>query len=133
MRKEFKVPFNGFYRIIKDRYYTLIQPMSDKEVKSISTGVIYGVGFDKIYKNFVVVYSEIEDSYIMYYNLTGDNNFQIGDKISFGEFIGECYPSGLKINVRKKCNCFQGEIDYEDYSGISKDNYCLDILDWRKK
>lgn len=136
--KKYKIPFNKFYKIkIEDRD-VLIKGFTDNEVKAIEDGIVYGVGFDKLYKNYIVIYNNINKTYISYLGFDGPLMYNIGDKIGKGEYIGDSGPDGIKVRVNKNCLCNDTIQDFLEFSGIAKNDFildynCLNILDLNNK
>lgn len=134
----FKVPFKNFYKIKINDKDILIKGFTDNEVKAIEDGIVYGVGFDKLYKNYLVVYNDINKTYISYLNFNGPLMFNIGDRIKRGDYIGDSSPDGIKTRVNKNCLCNDTIQDYLEFSGIAKNDFiidynCLNILDLNNK
>jgi hypothetical protein len=115
-------PFHNIYRVYEDKRNNNItfETREILEVHSMCKGVIHNCAFDKIYKNYIIIYAVEENMFYMYYNLEDVIGCKIGEHVDIGDVIGS--SDKLKIKIYEKCICKPINNYYEYLEILNKNN-----------
>lgn len=113
---EISCPFNKKGNKWKAGFHTGIDLITkDKNIFSSCNGILYKMGFDIKYGNYIVI-KDLNFNFHWYChlskNILKENQKSIGYKVKENEFIGIMGKTGnatgvhLHYEIRKKCNCY---------------------------
>lgn len=122
-------PFHYIYRVyenkVKDNITFELADNIKKEVHSLCTGKVTQKGYDKIYNNYVIIYSKDENKYYMYYGLD-ELCIEDFEEIEIGDIIA--ISNKVEVKIYEKCPC-RTILFYYSYLGILNKNNEIIIRD----